>query len=230
VRGYRTGDNPARWKGHLAEVLAKRSKIQKVEHHPTLPYVEIANFVAALRGKPGVAARALEFTILTAARSGETTGARWDEIDLAKKTWTIQPDRMKGDRLHRVPLSARALDILKTIPREKGNSFVFIGSRKGAGLGNLAMPHVLERMKLDADITVHGFRSTFRTWGAEQTSFTREILEAALAHRIGDSKVEEAYQHSDLLAKRRLLMEHWGDYCSMPSQRDVSGDVVPIRG
>jgi integrase len=229
VRGYRTGDNPARWKGHLGEVLSKRSKIQKVEHHPALPYSKTSEFIAALHQRQGVAAAALEFLVLTAARSGEIIGARWDEIDWTAKVWTVPANRIKGGRLHRVPLSDRALAILqdeKRCPREQDNSHVFIGLRKGTGLGNLSMAAVLKRMG-HRDITIHGFRSTFRTWGAEQTSFPREILEAALAHAIGDSKTEASYQHSDLLEKRRQLMAHWAEYCSMPTKS--AGEVVPIR-
>jgi integrase len=226
VRGYRTGDNPARWKGHLGEVLSKRSKIQKVEHHPTLPYGKISEFIAALHQRQGVAAQALQFLILTAARSGEIIGATWDEIDLTAKVWEIPDERMKGHRLHRVPLSDRALQILQSVPREPDNPHVFIGLRKGTGLGNLSMAAVLKRMG-HGDVTIHGFRSSFRTWGAVETNFPREILEAALAHAIGDNKTEASYQHSDLLEKRRQLMSHWAEYCLTP-KRDAS--VVPIRG
>ena len=160
VRGYRKGDNPARWRGHLAEVLPSREKIQKTVHHAALPFAELPLFVSELKEREGVAARALEFTILTAARTGETIGARWDEIDLEEKIWTVPAGRIKGGREHRVPLSAAALEILSELPREKGNPFVFIGPRKG-GLSNMAMAATLNRMGRD-DITVHGFRSTFR--------------------------------------------------------------------
>jgi integrase len=212
VRGYRTGDNPARWHGLISEVLPARGKAQKTVHHAALPFTDLPAFMAALRGREGgVATRALEFTILTAARTGETIGARWDEIDFAEKMWKIPADRMKASREHRVPLSDRAIEILESIPREAKNPFVFIGPRR-AGLSNMAMAAVLKRMNRD-DITVHGFRSTFRDWAAERTNFSNHIVEMALAHVVGN-KVEAAYRRGDLLNKRRRLMAEWAKFCA----------------
>ena len=224
VRGYRTGDNPARWKGHLAEVLPARGKIRRTIHHAALPFGEIGAFVAALRAREGVAARTLEFGILTAARTGEVIGARWPEVDLKAKVWTVPAGRMKGGREHRVPLSDGALEILRALPREDNNPRVFIGPRKG-GLSNMAMASVLHRMGRDA-ITVHGFRSTFRDWAAERTSYPNHVVEMALAHVIGD-RVEGAYRRGDLFEKRRRLMADWAKYCgTKPTQ---GAEVVPIR-
>ena len=157
VRGYRQGDNPARWRGHLSEALPARSANGKVEHHAALPYAELPAFMAELRQREGVAAQALEFTILTAARTGEVIGARWDEIDLEAGVWTVPAGRMKAGKEHRIPLSPRAVELLKDLYREDGNDFVFIGSQAGAGLSNMAMTTVLRRMGR-GDITVHGFR------------------------------------------------------------------------
>jgi integrase len=226
VRGYRTGDNPARWRGHLAEVLPARGQLQKTVHHAALPFVELPAFVEALRERKGVAGRALEFTILCAARTGETIGARWDEIDLAEKTWTIPAGRIKGGREHRVPLSDRAIEILRALPTESKNPSVFIGSRRG-GLSNMAMASIPKRMNRD-DITVHGFRSTFRDWAAERTNYPNHVVEMALAHAVGD-KVERAYRRGDLFEKRRRLMAEWARYCgTMVSTGDTA--VVPFRG
>jgi integrase len=211
VRGYRSGDNPARWKGHLAEALPARSAAAQ-SHHAALPYDELPAFMAELRARPGSASRALEFTILTAARSGEVLGAKWDEIDLASKTWTIPANRMKAGQIHRVPLSGRALELLGELYTEERNPFVFVGSR-GAGLSTMAMPHVLKQIR--PDVTVHGFRSTFRTWADEQTAHPHHVVEQALAHTIGNA-VERAYRRGDLFEKRRLLMEAWASYCSRP--------------
>jgi integrase len=220
VRDYRQGDNPARWKNHLAEVLPKRGKVAKVEHHSALPYSEIPGFIADLRKQKGIAARALEFAILTAARTGEVIGAKWDEID--GKTWTVPAGRMKASRLHKVPLSDRAIEILSEVHTEEGNGHVFIGPSNGAGLSNMAMAGVLKRMKRD-DTTVHGFRSTFRDWAAETTNFPNHVVEQALAHVIGD-KVEAAYRRGDLFAKRKALMDAWAAFCAKPP-----GDVIPLR-
>ncbi len=227
VRGYRTGDNPARWKGHLGEVLPARGQIQKTNHHAALPYTEIGGFVAALRQREGVAARALEFTILTAARTNEVIGALWDEIDFAAKVWTVPAGRMKASKEHRVPLSDRALEILRDLPRETGNAFVFIGPRKGGGLSNMAMAAVLGRMDC-TDITVHGFRSTFRDWAAERTNYPNHVVEMALAHTVGD-KVEAAYRRGDLFDKRRRLMAEWAKYCgTKPAHAATDGTVVAM--
>jgi integrase len=221
VRGYRTGDNPARWKGHLSNVLPARGEIQKTKHYPALPYSQIPVFMAALRSREGTAARALEFLILTAARSSEVTGALWPEIDLGSKLWTVPAGRIKGGKEHKVPLSDRALAILKGLPdeKEKGNPFIFMGTRKG--LSNMSMPVLLRRMNYQ-NITVHGFRSTFRTWAAEMTGYPNHVVEMALAHVIG-SKVERSYQRGALLDKRRRLMAEWSKYCSGPT---ITGEVV----
>ena len=226
VRGYRpAGDNPARWKGHIANVLPARTKQQRDNHHPALPYSEAAEFVALLHAREGVAALALEFTILTCARTGETLRAVWDEIDLHAKMWIIPANRMKGGKEHRVPLCNRALEILEAVPRESGNPFVFVGPRDGA-LGAVAMNKLLKRMGRSG-ITVHGFRSTFRDWGAEQTTYPSEMLEMALAHTVGN-KVEAAYRRSDMVEKRRRLMADWARYCATPA--GVRDNVMPLRG
>jgi integrase len=230
VRGYRSGDNPARWKGHLAEVLPKRSLVAKVEHHPALPYRELPAFLVKLRQREGIAARALEFTILTAARTGEALGAQWSEFDLAHRMWTVPAGRMKAGAEHRVALSERAIALLRELPTEANkanNDFVFIGPRPGNGLSSTVMTQLLKRMGR-TDISVHGFRSTFRDWAAEQTNFPREVCELALAHKVGD-KVERAYQRGDLLRKRFLLAEAWSKYCSSPPV-EAKGKVLTMRG
>ncbi len=223
VRGYRTGENPARWKGHLSEVLPARAEIQKTNHHAALPFVDLPKFVAKLREREALAARALEFTILTAARTGEIIGATWDEIDQGGKVWTIPASRMKAERDHRVPLSDRVVEILKALPHEKGNSHLFIGA-EGGGLSNMAMATLLRRMGRK-DFTVHGFRSTFRDWAAERTTYANHVVEMALAHAI-PSGVEKAYRRGDLFEKRRKLMGAWASYIeTKPSE---TAKVVPI--
>lgn len=209
-RGYRQGDNPARWKGHLEHELPARSKVQKVEHHAALPYAEIAVFMAELRMKEGVSARALEFAILTAARSGEVRGAQWSEIDLQNKIWIIPAERMKAGKEHRVPLASQAVALLKALPSEEGNDHVFLAPR-GGQLSDMALTAVLRRMGREG-LTQHGFRSTFRDWAGETTTYPREVCEHALAHRLADG-VEAAYQRGDLLAKRAGLMSDWANYC-----------------
>ena len=225
VRGYRQGDNPARWRGHLSEALPARSANGKVEHHAALPYAELPAFMADLRKREGVAAQALEFTVLTAARTGEVIGARWDEIDLKAGVWTVPAGRMKAGKEHRIPLSSRAVELLKDLYREDGNDFVFIGSQAGSGLSNMAMTTVLRRMGRGG-ITVHGFRSTFRDWAAERTNFPNHVVEQALAHTISD-KVEAAYRRGDLFAKRAQLMAAWAKYCEAPESTHAA--VVPMR-
>jgi integrase len=222
VRGYRVGDNPARWKGHLGEVLPARSEIKKVQHHPALPFADVPAFMAQLAERDGMGARALEFLILTAARSGEASGAKWSEIDLEAKLWTVPPHRMKGGREHRVPLSDRAVALLQALPRE--GHFVFAGERKGTSVAATAMSNLLGRMGR-LNITAHGFRSSFRDWAAEHTPYPNHVIEMALAHAIGD-KVEAAYRRGDLFAKRAHLMADWAKYCMTP-QRD--GTVTPMR-
>ncbi len=222
VHEYREGVNPARWRGHLDKLLAKPSKIQKIEHHKALPYTEVGGFIDQLRRQDGIAAKCLEFTILTAARTGETIGATWDEIDLDSKTWTIPAVRMKAEREHRVPLSGHALNILNEMAAVRLNNYVFPGNKKG--LSNMAMLAVLKRMER-AEITVHGFRSTFRDWAAESTAYPGEVVEMALAHAI-KNLTEAAYRRGDLLEKRSRLMEEWARYCKTSK---LSGDVVPIN-
>jgi integrase len=225
VRGYRSGDNPARWKGHLSEVLPRRSQVAKVEHHAALPYRDIPTFMAELRKREGVGARALEFLILTVARTGEVLGAKRSEIDWAGKMWIVPAGRMKAGQEHRVALSQCAVDLLRSLPTEDGNDFVFIGPRSGDGLSSAILMQCLRRMG-HGGISVHGFRSTFRDWAAEQTNFPREVCELALAHKVGD-KVERAYQRGDLLKKRFLLTEAWSKYCSSPPAAKAT--VVPMH-
>jgi integrase len=224
VRGYRQGENPARWKGHLSEVLPARGQIKKTVHHPALPYRDMPAFMAELRQREGMAARALEFAILCVARSGEAIGAKISEIDLDGKIWTVPAGRMKGGREHRVPLSERAIEIIRALPTESDNPHVFIGARAGAGLGTMALVQVLHRMGRN-DVTVHGFRSSFRDWAGETTNFPNHVVEMALAHAIGD-KVEAAYRRGELLRKRKQLAEAWSKYCTSPPP---TGAVVPLR-
>jgi integrase len=222
-RGYRKGENPARWRGHLDKLLPARSKVRKVEHHPALPYDELADFVAALRNHDGVASRALEFLILTAARTGEVIGARWDEVDLEEKIWVLPAARMKAGREHRVPLSGAALTVLEQMKEVRESDFLFPGGKNGKPLSNMAMLAVLKRMER-GDLTAHGFRSSFRDWAAERTKFPPEVAEMALAHTVGD-KVEAAYRRGDLLQKRRQIMEAWARFCVTTRSQ---AEVVPI--
>lgn len=225
----REGPNPAAWKGNLSELLPKRSKVARVLHHPALPYRDVSDFMRKLRALSGTAPQALEFAILCASRSGEVRGARWSEIDFVTGTWTIPPERIKAGRQHRVPLSSRALGILeamKPLRDERHGDYVFPGGKAGKPLSDAALSAVLDRLAR-TDITVHGFRSTFRDWCAEQTSFAREIAEACLAHTIGDA-VERAYQRSDLVDKRRRLLEAWSRYCATVSAG--RGKVVAMQG
>jgi integrase len=198
-RGLRAGDNPARWRGHLEFDLAARSKLQPVKHHAALPYAELPDFMVRLREQEGIAARALEFTILTATRTSEAIGATPDEVSTDEKLWTIPATRMKAAREHGVPLSARSFAILgdATAIRMADNAFIFPGGKRGKSLSNMAMTAVLRRMGR-SDITVHGFRSTFRDWAAERTNYPNHVVEMALAHAVGD-KVEAAYRRGDLL-------------------------------
>jgi integrase len=213
VSKFRTGDNPATWRGNLKEALAAPSKIRKIRHHPAVPYVEMPVFMAELRSRDGIAARALEFTILTAARTGEVTGAAWDEIDLAHRVWTVPAGRIKGGKEHRVPLSDRAIEILEGLPRT-GSLFP---------MSKVAMLLLLQDMR--QGVVVHGFRSTFRDWAAERTGYPREIIEQALAHKLKDA-AEAAYARSDLLEKRARLMQDWSRYCSSPA---MEGTVVAFN-
>jgi len=224
VRGYRRGENPARWRGHLDQLLPAQSKVAQVEHHAALPYVEISAFLASLRAQQGIAARALEFAILTAARTGEVIGARWTEIDMDAATWTIPAGRMKGGREHRVPLSPSAVALVETMKACRTGEFLFSSLRADRPLSNMSMLAVLRRMKR-ADITTHGMRSCFRDWAAEMTNYPSEVVEMALAHAVGN-KVEAAYRRGNLIGKRRKLMEAWAGYCSAPAR---AGKVVAIR-
>jgi integrase len=228
ARGYRSGDNPAAWKT-IGKVLPAKGKIAKPVHHPALPYAALPGFLAQLRQREGTAARALEFAILTAARTGEVLGAQWSEVDLGSRMWTVPAGRMKAGVEHRVALSARAVELLRALPVEDNNSYVFIGPRPGSGLSPGVMTQLLRRMG-HGHISVHGFRSCFRTWCAEQTNIAREVCELALAHNVGD-KVERAYQRGDLLKKRFLLAEAWSKYASSPPVQKSKGDVVvSLRG
>jgi integrase len=212
VRGYRSGDNPARWNSHLDKLLPAPNKLAKVEHHAALPYVNVGQFMQDLRAMPGTSARAVDFIILTAARTSEGLLADWQEFDLDKAVWVIPAGRMKAGREHRVPLSREAVHLLRQM-RASGEDkgFVFPGSREGRPLSNMAGLQMLKRMGRES-ITVHGFRSTFRDWAAEQTNFPREVAEAALAHTL-QNKTEAAYQRGDLFEKRARLMQAWADYC-----------------
>jgi integrase len=212
VRGYRRDENPARWRSHLDKLLPARAKIQKVEHHPALPYDEIGEFTTLLQGAEGIAARALEFLILTAARTGEIIGAQWEEVDLEDKIWVVSAARMKAGREHRVPLSGAAVVILEQMKGIRQGDFVFPGGKKAKPLSNMAMLSTLKRLGRN-DLSAHGFRSTFRDWAAERTNFPREVVEMALAHTI-ESKVEAAYRRGDLFQKRRQLMEAWALFCA----------------
>lgn len=206
--GIREGDNPARWRGHLDNLLPKPTKVRAVQHHPALPHADISEFMDALSNRSGVSARALTFTILTAARSGETRGMTWAEVDLDNRIWTIPAQRMKAGKEHRVPLTANAVVQLGL---RRDNTELVFGSETKAGkpISDMSMTALLRRMDYN-NITVHGFRSTFRDWAGETTSFPREVIEAALAHGIKD-KAEAAYARSDLFDKRRLLMESWAN-------------------
>ncbi len=232
ARGYRSGDNPARWRGHVANLLPKRSNVRKVEHHPALPYVQIPTFMAQLQVIDCTASDCLQFTILTAARTGEAIGASWAEFDSSLTTWTVPAERMKGGRVHRVPLSQPAVDILTRIKATQAllppvsGDYVFRGLKPGTALSNMAMLALLARMKRD-DLTVHGFRSSFRDWAEDNTNYPRSVYEAALAHAI-DDKVEAAYRRGDLLVRRKLLMNEWSRYC-LTVPRQGKGEVVELR-
>ncbi|TXH18107.1 MAG: site-specific integrase [Gammaproteobacteria bacterium] len=221
ARGYRDGENPARWRGHIAQILPVRSRLTR-GHHKALPYDAIPAFVGALHQREAVAALALEFTILTAARTGEVIGGKWDEVDLEKAIWTIPASRMKAGKEHRVPLSPRAVEILKATQGLR-KEWLF-PANKGGSMSGMAMSMLLRRMKVD--VTVHGFRSGFRDWSAECTGYAHEVAEMALAHTI-ENKVERAYRRGDLFDKRRRLMDDWATYCATIPAAGVN--VTPIR-
>ena len=226
AQGHRTGENPAAWRGHLAHLLPKRPALAK-SHHAAMPYRDVPMFVARLREHQAksVAAFALEFLILTAARSGEVYGARWPEIDLDARVWTIPPERMKAGRQHRVPLSERAVAILAEMTKARTNDFLFHGRSDGR-LSHIAMAKVMDRLEVEG-ATPHGFRSAFRDWAGNETHFAREVAEAALAHSIGDS-AEQAYRRGDALEKRRDLMEAWGRFCE-PAAADNIIEIGAAR-
>lgn len=225
VRGYRKGDNPARWRGHIDNLLAARGNVAPVAHHAALPFGEIGAFMADLRRREGVGARALEFAILTAARSGEVRGATWAELDLPGAVWTIPGSRMKAAREHRVPLCDGALKLLAELPRSEGADLVF-PSGKNTPLSDATLTAVIRRMGLT--VTAHGFRSSFRDWAGEVTAFDRSTIEHALAHQIAD-KAEAAYARGSQFEKRRRLMGAWAEYCSTVAS-DERAMVTPIRG
>ena len=214
VQGFRSGENPAAWRGHLKLILPARQKLTR-GHHAAMAIDDLPEFMASLRGRPAVSARCLEFAILTAARSGEALGVRWDEINLAAKVWTIPAARTKATREHRVPLSARALSILADMETLcDGGCYVFPGQRASRPLSDMSMLMLLRRMGYRAGlVTNHGFRSTFRDWCGNRTSFPRELAEHALAHMIGD-KAEQAYRRDDALERRRPMMEAWAEFCA----------------
>jgi integrase len=222
AQGHRTGENPATWRGHLSHLLPKRQKLTK-GHHAALPYADVPAFIARLRAQKGLSALGLELQILTACRSGEALAARWDEIDLAGKVWTIPAARTKAGKIHRVPLSGRALEILATLAEARVNQFVLPGNAKGKPLSKMAFEMLMRRMKV-TDATPHGFRSAFRDWCGNETSFPREVAEAALAHRVPDA-TEAAYRRGDALEKRRELMDAWARHCE-PS---AGGNVIALK-
>jgi integrase len=231
VHGYRDGENPARWRGHLDALLPKPSKVHRAEHHPALPYPEIGAFMAELGSRDGMSARALEFTILTAARTNEALGARWGEINLAERIWIVPPERMKTGKEHRVPLSDAAVAVLKKVlpvaPTCDGTpdpaAPVFPGIRRAIPLSRMVMVALLRRMGRHE--AVHGFRSAFSDWAAERTAYPREVVEMALAHAI-ENRVEAAYRRGDLFEKRRQLMDAWDRFCTSPA---TVGEVVPLH-
>lgn len=223
ARKYRGGENPARWRGHLDKLLPKRSKVQKVRNHPALPYAELPAFMVALRARNGTAAKALELIILTAARESEAAGGKWQEFDLEARVWTVPGDRMKSTRVHRVPLSDAAVRVLRAMEAKRQNDYAFPGWKPDRPITGAAVLKVLRDMGR-SDLTVHGFRSTFRDWCAEQTNFAREVAEAALAHVVAD-KVEAAYRRGDLFEKRRRLMNEWARYCA---SKPKAATVIPI--
>jgi len=232
VRGLRQGPNPAQWKGNLAHILPARARVRKVAHHAALPFDDIPAFFAALRERQGMAARALEFAIFTAARTAEVLGATWGEIDLDAKVWTVLAKRMKAGREHRVPLSGAALALLENLRPlaliRNGEldqaAPVFPGLRRALPMSNMTMLMVLRRMKRD-DLTAHGFRSTFSDWAAERTAYPREVVEMALAHTV-ENKVEAAYRRGDLFEKRRRLMDAWANFCTTPA---TNANVIAIH-
>lgn len=221
AKGLRSGENPARWRGHLDQLLPRRQRLSR-GHHEAMPFSEVPAFMAKLRAAPGLSARALEMTVLTAARSGEVLGARWSEFDLAAAVWTVPAERMKAGREHRVPLPPPAVTLLRELEALKTGLLVFPSTKRDKPLSNMAMNMLLRRLKVD--VTTHGFRSSFRDWASETTGFPHEVCEMALAHVIAN-KAEAAYRRGDLFEKRRKLMEAWAGFCATPP----GGNVVRMR-
>jgi integrase len=218
AKGWRSGENPALWRGHLKNVLPPRQRLTR-GHHAAMPYAELPGLCLRLQASDAMAARALEFTILTAARSGEAYGAKWPEIDLKANVWTIPATRMKAGREHRVPLAERPLAILRLLAETRDSDFVFPGQKAKRPLSNMAMEMLIRRLKIDG-ITVHGFRSSFRDWAGDKTTFSRELAEAALAHEVGNA-VERAYRRADAIEKRRKLMQAWSDYLAASKSSNI---------
>lgn len=223
--GFAAGDNPASL-DTLSKLLPS-SKARKVKHHPALPYADVAGFMGELRKREGSAARCLEFLVLTAARTSEALGARWSEINLATKEWTVPADRMKSDREHRVPLSTRAIALLGTLPRSEDGDLVFIGSRPGQPMNPLSLAAELRRM--GRSVTVHGMRATFSTWANETTPHATAAIEISLAHQVGN-ETERAYARTELFDKRRALMNDWARFCSTPYAAPTGDNVTKLRG
>jgi len=225
ARGHRSGENPARWRGHLDKLLPAPKKIAKVEHHAAVPVDDAPAFYGALLQRDGVAAQALQFAMLTAARSGEVRGATWAEIDLEKALWVIPAARMKAGVEHRVPLGEAALAILRSLPRIEGTEYVFAAPR-GGQLSDMSLTAVMRRMGLP--YVPHGLRSTFRDWAAEKTNYPRDLAEKALAHTL-DSRTEAAYQRSDMIERRRVMMDQWATYLSTPIRQCSTVAAVQRR-
>jgi integrase len=221
VRGWRSGENPALWRGHLKSILPARTKLSR-GHHAAMPYSEVPALVERLQGLEAISARALEFLILTAARSGEVREAVWSEFDFEKSVWTVPASRMKAGKIHRVPLSARASKIVRELSDRKVSDFVFAGQKPDKPLSNMANTMLMRRMKMDI-YTIHGFRSAFRDWAGDETHFPRDIAEQALAHQVGN-ETERAYRRGDALEKRRELMTAWAEYCQSPSREELCND------
>jgi integrase len=220
---YRSGDNPAQWQGNLEFLLATVSKIAPTTHLAAMPYVEVPPFIAELRTVPGIPAKALEFSVLTAARSAEVFGAQWSEFDLQAGVWVVPSHRQKSRRDHRVPLSKQALALLRALPLEPDNAYVFIGSKARRPISEDALLRMLKTLR--PDVTTHGFRSSFRDWAGERSAVPSEVVEGALAHRVGGA-TERAYFRSDLLEARARQMQLWADFCDAPP---VTADVTPLR-
>jgi integrase len=225
ARGYRAGDNPAAWVANLDNLLQAQPRSKRTTHFPAMPYTDVPQFMYELRAKDSISARALEFLVLTALRTSEVLGMRWSEVDLGQKLLTIPGSRTKSARPHRAPLSDRAVELLRSLPRERDGEFVFPGAREGRPLSNMSLLELLRGMRPGGDAVCHGFRSSFRMFAAERTNFSHETAEIALAHVVEDATAA-AYMRSDLLAKRAKLMQAWSTYCSSPPS---TGKILPLR-